>query len=122
MVRDAGHQRSASLRAIRARELPAFDKVAGVIQSVDGNTLTVQTRDGDAVAVVWGDDTRCRTRDGRIDCERIVPRMRVVAAGELDGETLRARSIGVAVPPDLVRVQGTIEANLGRAIGVDTAD
>lgn len=106
---------------IRARELPALDKVAGVVQSADGDTLTVETRDGATVSVVWGEDTRCRNREGRIDCERIVPRMRIVAAGELDGETLRAKRIGVAVARDLVRVRGTVEANHGSVVAVDTA-
>ena len=107
---------------VRAHDLA---KIAGVVQSESGQTLVVETRDGTIVNVEWTDETTCRTRENRIDCDRLEPGNRIVAAGRLDGSTLQARVIGVHVPaeqPELARVRGVVTANHGQVLAVDTRD
>lgn len=99
--------------------------VRGQIQSESGQALVVETREGRLVDVTWSDDTVCRTREARIDCERLSRGNLIVAAGRLDAGTLAARVIGVQTPaarPELSRVRGVVTANHGRVLAVETSD
>jgi RNase P/RNase MRP subunit p29 len=111
--------------AIRARERPHdLVKVRGEILSESGQTLVVETADG-VVNVVWSDETACRTRENRIECERLEPGNRILAAGRMDGSTLQARAIGLHVPadrPELARIRGEVTANHGQVMAVETRD
>ena len=111
--------------AIRARErVRDLDRVAGMIRSEAGQTLVAEKRDGGLVDVTWSEDTRCRTRDGAFDCERLEPGNRIVAVGKLDGDTLQAKAIGLYTGDhaDLARVRGTVTANHGQVLALETAD
>jgi RNase P/RNase MRP subunit p29 len=110
---------------IHARERPHdLVRVRGEILSESGQTLVVETADG-VVNVVWSDETACRTRKNRIDCERLEPGNRILAVGRMDGSTMQARAIGLHVPaerPELARVRGEVTANHGQVMAVETRD
>ncbi len=99
--------------------------IRGQIQSESGQTLVVETREGRLVDVTWSEETVCRTREERFDCERLERGNQIVVTGRLDGGTLQARAIGLRVPadrPELARVRGVVTANHGQVMAVETRD
>lgn len=113
-------------RVIRARHhvRPSIDRVAGIVERDEGQTLGIRTRSGETVAVHWDESTRCQTREGAIRCESIEPGDRIAAAGRREGDQLFARSIA-QLPGDamqIARVRGVVTASHGQVLAVETAD
>ena len=122
----AGGSNQFQADVIKARVRPQIDHVAGIVERDGDHELLVNTRDGARVLVLWSDDTTCRTRESVVfDCDRIELPDRIVAAGQLDGGSLKARMIvklADFVRPEITRVHGIVSSAQGRVIMIETRD
>ena len=122
----AGDSNQFHADSIRARaRIGDHARVAGSIISERGQTLVVETREGRVIDVSWGDDTTCRTRTERFECERLEVGQHILAVGKFDDAgTLHARLIGLALDDhaDVARVRGIVAENSGRTLVVETRD
>lgn len=122
----AGGSNQFQAEVIKARVRPHVDRIAGIVERDGGHELLVNTRDGSQVLVLWGDDTTCRTREAvAFECDRIEVSDRIVAAGQLEGDSLKARLI-VRLPdqvrPEITRVAGVVTSAQGHVIVIETRD
>ena len=108
------------------RPLHQRERVAGIVESEQGNILTVRTRGGESVDVHWSSDTVCYIDGEEASCDRIEPGNGLAAGGAFAGdsgqfhaEVIRART---HVRPQQERVAGVVVRDGEHVLGVRTRD